>query len=107
MYQNNMVDRTKGASTLVAAAQSYSSAATARAPIAVIRHYLTHWEIEALCAQALTDELAMRATIIAEYMQEHAIQDVNQGIRAFTAFERERLQRLGLVAGPSSSMHRA
>jgi hypothetical protein len=67
------------------------------ASISVIRHYLTHLSPETLDAQAFTDELAMRAKIIAEYMQQHAITDINRGIRAFTAFERERLQRLGLL----------
>lgn len=65
--------------------------------IRTIRLYLTTLSPDALEAEATHDELAMRAKIILEFMALHAIADVNHGIRAFTAFERDRLHRLGLV----------
>jgi hypothetical protein len=51
------------------------------------------------------DEVAMRAKIIMEYMHEREIQDVNQGIRSFTAFERELL--LSLVIALSGGLRKS
>jgi len=66
--------------------------------IRIIRHYLTALSPAALDAEAISNELAMRAKIILEYMILHSIGDVNHGIRQFTAFERERLHRLGMIS---------
>jgi len=70
-----------------------------RPPSAIsrVRHYLHSLHLENIDRLAMVDEFAMRAKIIAEYMRENQISDISQGIRGFTAFERERLRRLGLA----------
>jgi hypothetical protein len=52
-------------------------------------------------AEYVPNEIVYKALIIREYMKEHGIDDPKVGIRAFYAYERERLQKLGLV--PTSS----
>ena len=66
-------------------------------PIRTIRLYLTTLSPIALDVEAAHNELAMRAKIILEYMVQHSINDISHGIRAFTAFERDRLHRLGMI----------
>ncbi len=66
-------------------------------PIGIIRRYLTTYSPAALDAESMHNEFAMRARIILEYMSQYAITDVHQGIREFTAFERQRLYQLGII----------
>ena len=48
-------------------------------------------------AEYVPAEIVYKALIIREFMAEHCISNVHQGVRQFTAFERERLLRLDLV----------
>ena len=51
-------------------------------------------------AEFVPNEIVYKALIIREFMKERGIEDPRQGIRAFYAFERERLQKLGFVTPP-------
>jgi hypothetical protein len=51
-------------------------------------------------AEHVPNEIVYKALVIREYMKEHGIEDARQGIRQFHAFERERLQRLGILVEP-------
>jgi hypothetical protein len=51
-------------------------------------------------AEYVPNEIVYKALIIREYMKEHGIEDPKAGIREFYAFERERLQKLGLASSP-------
>jgi hypothetical protein len=51
-------------------------------------------------AEYVPNEIVYKALIIREYMKEHGIEDPKVGIREFYAFERERLQKLGLAPSP-------
>ncbi|MBI1745457.1 MAG: hypothetical protein HYR55_02590 [Acidobacteria bacterium] len=79
------------------ASASPDKTARQRSPITILRDYLTSLTPEIIDRLSHMDELAMRAKIIAEYMQENSINDVNKGIRNFTAFERHRLLELGMI----------
>ena len=54
-------------------------------------------------AEYVPNEIVYKALIIREYMKEHGIQDPKIGIREFYAYERERLQKLGLVPTASKA----
>lgn len=73
------------------------NAAKQKSPITILRDYLTSLTPEIIERLSHIDEHAMRAKIVTEYMQENAIEDINEGIRSFTAFERHRLQQLGMI----------
>ncbi len=47
-------------------------------------------------AECVPNEIVYKALIIREYMKEHGIEDPRVGIREFHAYERDRLQQLGL-----------
>lgn len=69
-----------------------------KSPITIVRDCLTFLTPEIIDRLSYVDEMAMRAKIIAEHMQQNAIHDINEGIRSFIAFERHRLQQLGIIA---------
>ncbi len=71
-----------------------------QSPISILRHYLTNLTPERLDHLAQLDLVAMRAKIILEFMQEKGIENINEGIRFFTAFERKRLVQLGFLVSP-------
>ncbi|PYV14802.1 MAG: hypothetical protein DMG07_11115 [Acidobacteria bacterium] len=48
-------------------------------------------------AEFVPNEIVYKALVIREFMEKHGIADPRSGIREFTAFERERLQSLGIV----------
>jgi hypothetical protein len=48
-------------------------------------------------AEYVPSEIVYKALIISEFMASRNISDIRQGVRLFTAFERERLKRLHLV----------
>jgi hypothetical protein len=47
-------------------------------------------------AEYVPAEVVYKALIIREFMANHQISDIRQGVRQFTAYERERLQKLNL-----------
>jgi hypothetical protein len=48
-------------------------------------------------AEYMPAEVVYKALIIREFMTANQISDIRQGVRQFTAYEREKLQRLSLV----------
>jgi hypothetical protein len=48
-------------------------------------------------AEFVPNEIVYKALVIREFMKERGIEDPRTGIREFTAFERERLQKLGMI----------
>ncbi len=48
-------------------------------------------------AEWVPNEIVYRALIIREYMKDHGITDPREGLRAFHAYERDRISKLGLM----------
>jgi len=48
-------------------------------------------------AEFVPNEIVYKALVVREFMKERGIEDPRAGIREFTAFERDRLQKLGMV----------
>ena len=49
------------------------------------------------CAEFVPAEVVYKALIIREFMSDHQISDIRQGVRQFTAYERERLHSLRIA----------
>jgi hypothetical protein len=58
-------------------------------------------------AEYVPNEIVYKALIIREYMKERGIVDPKIGIREFYAYERDRLQKVGLIPSSNSRIRQA